>query len=99
MPKRRKPDDRAATVPVVVHATYAPVLKAGIQATATHVQEMHQAIAGNTFDVLQKVPGLSVPARLVQGMHVAITTGVYAAVRHGTGAFMSIAADAERFFV
>ncbi|HEX3138782.1 MAG TPA: alpha/beta fold hydrolase [Rhizobacter sp.] len=99
MPKRRTPADDGSKASLVGPAVYAPVFKAGLQATATRVQEMHNAISGKTFDALQRVPGLSVPARLVQGAHDAITTGVYAAVRHGTGALMSLAGDAERFLV
>jgi pimeloyl-ACP methyl ester carboxylesterase len=100
MPKRRKPeDDGSPAAPLGKPASYAPVFKAGIQATTSRVQEMHNAISGKTFDALLKVPGLSIPIRLVQGAHDAITTGVYAAVRHGTGAFMSLAGDAERFLV
>ncbi len=99
MPKRRKPEDPSIAPPTIGPASYAPVFKAGLQATTTRVQEMHNAISGKTFDALQKVPGLSVPARLVQGAHDAITTGVYAAVRHGTGALMSLAGDAERFLM
>jgi pimeloyl-ACP methyl ester carboxylesterase len=71
-------------------------LKAGFQATTSRVQEMHQAISGKTFDNLQRVPGLSVPTRIVQGLHDAITQGVYAAVRHGGGAAFSLAGQAER---
>ncbi|HET7793059.1 MAG TPA: hypothetical protein VFL64_06705 [Rhizobacter sp.] len=100
MPKRRKPEhDDGATAPPTRQATYAPVFKAGLQATTTRVQEMHNAISGKTFDALQSVPGLSIPARLVQGTHDAITTGVYAAVRHGAGALMSLAGEAERFLL
>lgn len=100
MPKRRKPEQDDSTAPAAAGpATYAPVIKAGLQATTARVQEMHNAISSKTFDALQGVPGLSVPARLVQGAHDAITTGVYAAVRHGTGALMSWAGDAERLLV
>jgi len=77
-------------------ATYAPALKAGFQATTLRVQEMHQAISAKTFDHLLQVPGLSVPTRIVQGLHDAITQGVYAAVRHGGGAALTLAGEAER---
>lgn len=102
MSKRRKPEPVASsTVPAapLAPATYAPVLSAGIQATTARVQEMHNAISGKTFDALQRVPGFSVPTRLVQGAHDAITTGVYAAVRHGTNALLAMAGDAERLLV
>ena len=105
MVKRRKPEPGStAALPAEAArpgapASYAPVLKAGVQATTKRVQEMHNAISGKTFDALQKLPGLSVPARLVQGAHDAITTGVYAAVQHGAGALLGLAADAERLLV
>jgi pimeloyl-ACP methyl ester carboxylesterase len=57
---------------------------------------MHEAIAGKTFDNLLRVPGLSVPTRVVQAVHDAITQSVYAAVRHGGAAAFSLAAGAER---
>ncbi|MBC7955414.1 MAG: alpha/beta hydrolase [Cytophagales bacterium] len=105
MVKRRKPEAGSTAAPPVgaaptsAPATYAPAFKAGIQATTSRVQEMHNAISGKTFDALQKVPGLSVSARLVQGAHDAITTGVYAAVRHGTGALLGLVGNAERLLV
>jgi len=100
--KRRKPPDEAAAPVLVVNVPpadgggYAPALNAGFQATTARVQEMHQAISGKTFDSLGLVPGLSVPTRIVQSVHDAITQGVYAAVRHGGSAAMSIAGGAER---
>ena len=96
MVKRRKPPAEAAAPPADA-AAFAPVLNAGFQATASRVQEVHEAIAGKTFDNLLRVPGLSVPTRIVQGVHDAITQGVYAAVRHGGGAALSLAGQAERF--
>lgn len=105
MVKRRKSSDEAAApAQAQAHklpaskppATYAPVLNAGFQATTARVQDMHQAISGQTFDHLLRVPGLSMPTRLVQGVHDAITQGVYAAVRHGGGAALALAGQAER---
>jgi hypothetical protein len=93
--KRRKPANGAA-VPGADTATFAPVLNAGFQATTSRVQEMHQAIFAKTFDRLLQVPGLSVPTRVVQGLHDAIAQGVYAAVRQGGGAALSLAGQAER---
>ncbi len=78
MVKRRKPPADAAAPPADA-ATFAPVLNAGFQATASRVQEMHAAIAGKTFDNLLRVPGLSLPTRIVQGVHDAVAQGVYAA--------------------
>ena len=109
--KRRKPSHEAAapvdalpaagpetasSQAIGSDASYAPALNAGLQATTSRVQEMHEAIAGKTFDNLLRVPGLAVPTRLVQAVHDAITQGVYAAVRHGGGAALTLAAGAER---
>jgi len=99
--KRRKPSREAAAqvriaAPPTAQGGYAPTLNAGFQATTARVQEMHQAISGNAFDSLGLVPGLSVPTRLVQSVHDAIAQGVYAAVRHGGAAVLSIAGGVER---
>jgi pimeloyl-ACP methyl ester carboxylesterase len=86
------PPDAAAPAP----GAYAPAVKVGVQTTVQTVQDMHHAIADQTFDGLRRVPGLSFPTRVVQGMHDAITQGVYAAVRHGSGALVSMAGAAEQ---
>jgi len=100
---KRRPPSRDAAAPVQPAATpsarasgYAPALNAGFQATTARVQEMHQAIAGKTFDGLLQLPGLAMPTRIVQGVHDAITQGVYAAVRHGGAATLALAAGVER---
>ncbi len=96
-PRKRKPRAAAAaTGSTPPAAGYAQAVNTGVQATVQTVQDMHHAIADKTFDGLHRVPGLSVPTRIVQGVHDAITQGVYAAVRHGSGAVMSVAGVAER---
>jgi hypothetical protein len=92
MPKRGKSGKRASPPA----AAYAPVLKTGFQATASRVQEMHHAIAGKTFDNLQRFPGLATPTRIVRGVHDAITNSVYAAVRFGGGTALTLAGEVER---
>ncbi len=79
-------------------AAYSPTINAGFQATASRVQEMHHAIAGTTFETLRRIPGLSMPTRIVQGVHDAITQGVYAAVRHGGQAAFALTGGLERRF-
>jgi pimeloyl-ACP methyl ester carboxylesterase len=100
MGKRRPPSRDAAPPAHSAGATsvaiYAPAVNAGFQATTARVQEMHQAIAGKTFDGLLHVPGLTMPTRIVQGVHDAITQGVYAALRHGGAATLALAAGIER---
>lgn len=59
---------------------------------------MHHAIAGTTFETLLRIPGLSMPTRIVQGVHDAITQGVYAAVRHGGHAAFTLTGGLERHF-
>jgi pimeloyl-ACP methyl ester carboxylesterase len=71
-------------------------LNTALQATASSVQAMHEAIADKTFSSLQRVPGLVMPTRIVQGMHDAISQGVYAAVRHGGAAALALAGGVER---
>lgn len=75
---------------------YAPTVQAAARAVTTRVQEMHTAISDKTFHAVQAVPGLSVPAGLVQRAHDAIAGGVYSAVRGGATAVMRLAAEAER---
>lgn len=100
--RRRKPSAAAPSAAdaeagtVAKGAAYAPAVKAGLHATTQRVQEMHQAVSGHTFDTLLRVPGLSVPTRIVQGVHDAIIHGVYAAVRQGTGAAFTLAGGAEQ---
>lgn len=86
----------ATRVPSAPAAGYAPALNAGFQATTDSVQQMHNAIAGTAFEALLRVPGLTLPTRIVQGVHDAIAHGVYAAVRHGGGAALAAAGGAER---
>ena len=98
---RRRTPPKPAAVPTQTQAArppaaYAPVLNAGLQGLTSRVQEMHQAISGQAFDQLLRVPGLSAPTRLVQGLHDAISQGVYAAVRHGGGAALTLAGQVER---
>jgi pimeloyl-ACP methyl ester carboxylesterase len=80
-------------------AAYAPVLDASLRAATRRVQEMHHAIADKTFDVLQRVPVIAAPARLVRTAHDTITDGVYATLRQAGGALALLAAHAERLGV
>ena len=96
-PRRTPPRSAAKAKPSKAPlAAFAPALNAGVSATVQTVQDMHHAIADKTFNGLQRIPGLSVPTRIVQGVHDAITQSVYAAVRHGSGAFMAMAGAAEQ---
>ena len=70
---------------------YYPALKTGLQETATRVQEIHQAIAGLSFQMLRWIPGLAGPVKLVQSTHDAIAGGVYAAIRQGVGGALTVA--------
>lgn len=67
-----------------------------VQETALRVQEMHAAIAGTCFDVLQTVPLVAGPTRLVRGVHDGIAAAVYGAIRHGSGALLASAAIIEK---
>jgi len=70
---------------------YSPALKTGLQETTTRVQEMHQAIAGLSFQMLSWIPGLAGPVRLARNTHDAIADGIYAAIRQGVGGALTVA--------
>ncbi len=77
-------------------AGFAPMFGAGARAITARVEEMHQAIAGTAFESLKQLPGIALPTRIVQGVHDAITQGVYAGVRRGMLAATQMAAHGER---
>ncbi len=75
---------------------YSHVAKIAVQETTLRVKEMHGAIAEMSFDVLRRIPLLSWPAQLVQSAHDAISSGVYAAIHHGSGGLLEAAGMLER---
>ncbi len=80
-------------------AYFAPALGDGARAITARVEEMHQAIAGTAFESLKQLPGIALPTRIVQGVHDAITQGVYSGVRHGMSAVTRMAAHGERLSI
>ena len=75
---------------------YSDAAKVAMQATTARVQEMHRAIAAQSFDVLTRIPLIAGPASVVRKAHDAIAGGVYAAIHHGTGGVLGAAAIVER---
>jgi pimeloyl-ACP methyl ester carboxylesterase len=75
---------------------YSDVARVAVQETAARVQEMHQAIAGKSFDVLTRIPIVSGPAALAKAVHDAISGGVYAAIHHGSAGVLGAASMIER---
>lgn len=75
---------------------YSDAAKLAVQQTTARVQEMHQAIAGKSFETLTRIPLLSGPASIAQAVHDAIAGSVYAAIHHGSGAVLGTAAMIER---
>lgn len=71
-------------------------LRTGFREVTLRVQRMHLAIAGLTFRVLRRVPVVSIPARVVEHTHDAISGGVYTVVRRGGDAVLTAAAAAQR---
>jgi pimeloyl-ACP methyl ester carboxylesterase len=90
MPPKKKP---AAPPPTT---GYSHAAKSAIQETTARVQEIHDAIAGKSFDILQKIPLVSGPATWVQSAHNAIATSVYAAIHHGAGGLLEAAGQIEK---
>lgn len=89
MPHR---ENKPATPP---NTGYSDAVKSAVQETTQRVREMHGAIAGQSFALLQKIPLIATPAQWVQGAHDAISAGVYAAVHHGTAGLCEIASVIE----
>ncbi|MBK7414784.1 MAG: alpha/beta fold hydrolase [Dechloromonas sp.] len=77
-------------------AGYSDAAKTVVQQTTLRVQEMHRAIAAQSFDVLTKVPLVSGPAQFIQNAHDAISSGVYAAIHHGAGGLLGAASLLEK---
>jgi len=90
MPPRKKSPTPAPS------AGYSDAAKTAVQETTQRVQEMHAAIAGQSFAILQKIPLLSGPAQLVQSAHDAIAASVYAAIQHGAGGLLGAASLVEK---
>ncbi len=75
---------------------YSATAKIALQEGAARVQEIHGAIANTAFDVLRKIPAVSGTAAVVETVHNAITSGVYAAIHHGGGGLLDVAAALEK---
>ena len=88
--------DEAANSSTPRHAL---ALKGGFDTVAAEVQNMHFAISSLSFNALNQVPVVNVPAQWVRTVHDAITHGVYASVRQGSGAALGAAAVAEGWLV
>lgn len=71
------------------------LLHTGFHESTLRVQAMHTQIAEYPFRWLQQVPGMHPQVRLVQSIHDAITAGTYAAIRHGGGGALKLAAHLE----
>jgi pimeloyl-ACP methyl ester carboxylesterase len=75
---------------------YSDAAKTVVQQTTLRVQEMHRAIAAQSFDVLTRIPLISGPSQVIQKAHDAISTGVYAAIHHGAGGVLGAASLLEQ---
>ena len=51
-----------------------------VETGAAMVREVHRGIASIPFDILENLPGTAAPAKVVRGVHDAITDGVYGAL-------------------
>ena len=57
------------------------LLQAGVDATATAVEETHQAIAAVPFEAAERVPGLAPGARTLKEVQRRWLGGIYGSVR------------------
>lgn len=90
---RRKPPQHPPEPPLT---GYSQVAKTVLQEGASRVEEMHRAIAAQSFDLVKGIPLAGAPARLVQQAHDAIAGGVYTAIRQGGGGLLDLAAFLEK---
>lgn len=70
---------------------YSHAAKTVLQEGTSRIQEMHNAIAGKSFDTLKSIPLVG----LVRQVHDAISGGVYAAIRQGGGSLLDLAGAIE----
>lgn len=78
-------------------AGYGETAKTVLVEGANLVQEMHEAIAGQTFDALKHIPLVGGPAQAVRHIHDALLAGIYGAVRVGGGSLLDVAAAIEKY--
>lgn len=74
---------------------YSDTAKTAVQEATTFMQEMHTAIVGNTFAMLNQFPMMAGPAQMFQSAHDAMTASMYAAINHNTGGMFEAAAMVE----
>ncbi len=68
-----------------------------VDAGTTSVEKVQLGIAKRTFDVLEAIPGVAPPARVVHVVHDVSVRSVYATIRlvnRGVGAGLDIVIDA-----
>jgi hypothetical protein len=75
-------------------------LRALVQDVVEHgskaVEDVHKATAARTFTVLEAIPPIATPAKVVHVVHDAWVTGVYGVIRivnRGVGKTLDIALD------
>ncbi len=52
-----------------------------VDGTVAGIEPVHQQISHYPYAVLTQIPGIGAPARAIERLQIAITTGAYAAVR------------------
>jgi pimeloyl-ACP methyl ester carboxylesterase len=78
---------------------YLELLEDAVELGSSAVQEVHEAIAARTYDIIEAVPPLQAPTRAVREVHFRVLRGTYAALRLANklvGAAAGVAADGER---
>lgn len=57
------------------------LIQDGVEHGSRAVEKVHMAIAARPFTVLEAIPPLAAPARVVHTVHDAVTKGVYVSIR------------------
>lgn len=72
-----------------------PLLGEGFTQATRRVEEMHQAISGQTYEILNQIPIVSGPSGLIGALQANITGSVYATVRTTGEALFQLAQVVE----
>jgi hypothetical protein len=70
-----------------------------IEHGSTAVEEVHKATAARPFDILEQIPAIATPTRIVRVVHDVSVSTVYSAIRitnRAIGRAVDIAAEREK---
>ncbi|PKO89432.1 MAG: hypothetical protein CVU16_12155 [Betaproteobacteria bacterium HGW-Betaproteobacteria-10] len=88
--------DKKNTAPISPSASgYSATAKVGLEESTARMQEMHNAIATNSFDIFNNIPGIGSSTQLIQQAHNAMSDGMYAAFSQAGGGLLDVTNNME----